>query len=85
MYDHYVGSILIEKEMLFCRPLEAIAKAQDVFKVVAAYSDDKDIKWEKLVGICTDRTKAMLGSRNGFMTKMKQNCPSAVGTYYVIH
>ena len=35
VYVRYVRSTSIEKEMLFCRPLETIAKTEDVFKVVA--------------------------------------------------
>ena len=54
-------------------------------KLLRAYFDDKDMKWEKLKGICTDGTSAMLVCRIGFITRMKQNSPSAVGIHYVIH
>ena len=67
--------------MLFCRPLETAATAEDVFKVVAAYFDDKDMNWEKLVSICTDGAPAMLGLRSGLITRMKQNSPNAVETH----
>lgn len=36
--------------MLFCRPLQATTKANDVFKTVATYFNYNDIKWEKLIG-----------------------------------
>ena len=71
--------------MLFCRPVETTTRAEDVFKVVAAYFGDKDMKREKLVGICTDGAPAMLGSKSEFIARIKQNSPSAVGTHCLIH
>ena len=62
-----------------------VMKAEDVFKFVASYFDGKGIQWEKLVGICTDGAPTMLGSQSGFVTKIKQKSPNAVGTHYVIH
>ena len=54
-----------------------------MFKVVAAYFDDKDIKWEKLVGVCTDGDPVMVASRSGFITRIKQNNSSAVCGIYL--
>ena len=36
VYVRFVGSITIEEEMLFCRPLETTTKAEDVLKLVEA-------------------------------------------------
>ncbi|XP_076799889.1 protein FAM200C-like [Clavelina lepadiformis] len=85
VYVRFVGSSSIEEEMLFCRPLETTTKAEDVFKVVATYFDNNGIEWEKLVGVCTDGAPAMLGSRSGFIARMKQKSPNAVGCHCVIH
>ena len=43
------------------------------------------MKWEKLVGVWTDGAPAMLGCRSGFITRVKQKNPDAVGTHCVIH
>ena len=43
------------------------------------------MKWEKLVVVCTDGAPAMLGCRSGFITRVKQKNPDAVGTHCVIH
>jgi len=67
----FVGSSLIEEEMLFCRPLEPTTEA-DVFQVVATCFDNSGTKWEKLVGICTDGALAMLGSRSGLFARINQ-------------
>ena len=56
-----------------------------MFRVVDAYFHKNGMKWEKLVGVCTDGAPAMLGCRSGFITKVKQKNPDAVGTHCVIH
>ncbi|XP_039258064.2 protein FAM200C-like [Styela clava] len=85
VYVRFIGSTSIEEEMLFCKPLETTTKAEDVFEAVAAYFDSNAIKWENIVGICTDGAPAMLGSRSGFVSRMKQRSPIAIGTHCVIH
>ena len=56
-----------------------------MFKLVASYFDGKGIQWEKLIGICTDGAPTILGSRSGFVTRIKQKSPNAVGTHCVIY
>ena len=85
VYVRFVGSTTIEEEMLFCRPLETTTKAEDVLELVEAYFHEKDMKWERLVGVCTDGAPAMLGCRSGFIARIKEKNPDVVGTYCVIH
>ena len=85
VYVRFVGSATIEEEMLFCKSLETTTKAEDVFRVVDAYFHKNGMKWEKLVGVCTDGAAAMLGCRSGFITRVKQKNSDAVGTHCVIH
>ena len=85
VYVRYVGSTSIEEEMLFCRPLKTTTKPEDVFQVVSSFFDDKGLQWEKLVGVCMDGAPTMLGSRSGFIARIKQKSPNAVGTHCVIH
>ena len=85
VYVPYVGSTSIEEEMLFCRPLKTTTKAEDVFQVVSSFFYDKGLQWEKLVGVCMDGAPTMLGSRSGFIARIKQKSPNAVGTHCVIH
>ena len=81
VYVCYVGSTSIEEEMLFCRPLKTTTKAEDVFQVVSLFFDDKGL----LVGVCMDGAPTMLGSRSGFIARIKQKSPNAVGTHCVVH
>ena len=85
VYIRYVGSTSIEEEMLFCKPIVISTKAEDVFQLFASYFDGKGIQWEKLIGICADGAPTMFGSRSGFVTRIKQKSPNAVGTHCVIH
>ena len=71
--------------MLFCRPLKTTTEAEDVFQVVSSFFDDKGLQWEKLVGVCKDGVSTMLGSRSGFIARIKQKSPNAVGTHCVNH
>nr|XP_039272720.1 protein ZBED8-like [Styela clava] len=85
VYVRFIGSTSIEEKMLFCKPLETNTRAEDVFEAVSAYFDSNAMKWENPVGICTDGAPAMLGSRSGFISRMKQRSPNAIGTHCVIH
>ena len=77
----YVGSTSIEEEMRFCRPLKTTTKAEDVFQVVSLFFDDKWL----LVDVCMDGAPTMLGSQSGFIARIKQKSPNAVGTHCVVH
>ena len=84
VYVRFIRNGTLE-EMMLCCPLETTAKAIDVLAVVSTFFEENNLSWDKLVGVCTDGAPAMLGSRSGFVTKIKQKSPSAVGTHCVIH
>ena len=84
-YIHFVGSTSIEEEMLFCKLLEKTTTANDVFEVVFSYFDHNLIEWKNLVRVRTDGAPEMLGSLSGFVARIKQRIPNAVGTHSVVH
>jgi len=43
------------------------------------------MKLEKIVGVCTDIALAILGSRNGFIAKIKQEGLNTIGSHCMIH
>ncbi|XP_077975498.1 zinc finger BED domain-containing protein 5-like [Styela clava] len=71
--------------MLLCKPLETTSKAEDVFKLVAELFENNELKWDKLVGVCTDGAPAMIGSRSGFIARIKQKNSDVIGSHCVIH
>ena len=56
-----------------------------MFRVVDAYFYKNGMKWEKLVGVCTDGAPAMLGCRSGFFTRVEQKNSDAVGSHCIIY
>ncbi|XP_008180095.2 protein ZBED8-like [Acyrthosiphon pisum] len=54
-------------------------------KIINEYFEKHDIMWEKLAGFCTDGVPAMLGSRSGLATLVKEKNCSALTTHCVIH
>uniref|UniRef100_UPI00358FE70F protein FAM200C-like n=1 Tax=Myxine glutinosa TaxID=7769 RepID=UPI00358FE70F len=85
MYARFILGDSVKEEMLFCHPLETYTTAADVFEMVSKFFEENRLSWDALVGVCTDGAPAMLGLRSGFVTKVKQKSPSAIGTHCVIH
>ena len=85
LYVQFIGNRTLEEEMMLCCPLETTTEADDVLAVVSTFFEENNLSWDRLVSVCTDGAPAMLGSRSGFITKIKQKGPSAVGIHCVIH
>jgi len=47
-------------------------------KIINDYFEKHDIMWEKLADFCTDGTPAMLGSRSGLTTLVKEKKPLSI-------
>ena len=56
----------------FCRALEATTKADDVMAYMSTLFEEAKFPWNKLIGVCTDGATAILCSRSGFITQVKQ-------------
>ena len=65
VYVRYVADERINKEFLFCQPLETTSKAANVFQVLIDFFDKTKLYWSKLVGVCTDGAPAMIGANSG--------------------
>ncbi|XP_067939772.1 protein FAM200C-like [Watersipora subatra] len=85
VYACYVHNEEIKEEFLFCVPLEATTKAKDIFDVVSNFFDEVDLKWENVIGCCTDVAPAMLGTRSGFQTLVKKVSPNVKSTHCMLH
>ena len=43
------------------------------------------LKWSKLVGVCIDGAPAMIGTKSGLISLVKQKNPAIKGTHCIIH
>ena len=57
-------------------------KADDVMAFIFSFFEEAKFPWNKLVGLCNDGAPAMLGSRSGFITQVKQRNPEVFGTLH---
>ncbi|XP_025192117.1 protein ZBED8-like [Melanaphis sacchari] len=79
------GDNTIKKELLLSQVLETTSKGVDVMKIILDYFEKHKLMWENLAGFCTDGAPAMLGSRSGLATLVKQKNPTTLTTHCIIH
>lgn len=75
---------IIKEELLLLNVLKSMSKGINVMQIISNYFEHYDLKWEKVVGFCTDGTSAMLGSRLGLAILVKGK-KSTLTTHCVIH
>ena len=75
----------VKEEFLYCNVLKTTATAQDVMDSISEFFETEGLQWEKLCGVCTDGTQAMLGSKSGFQMKVKEKSPQVKGVHCIIH
>lgn len=79
------GDNTIKEELLLSQVLETTSKGVDVMKIILDYFEKHKLMWENLAGFCTDGAPAMLGSRSGLATLVKQKNPTILTTHCIIH
>jgi len=52
---------------------------------INAFFETGGLYWKNVCGVCTDGAPAMLGSKSGFQTKVKELAPAAKGIHCMIH
>ena len=86
VFVRYIYNRSLKDEFLFCETLSTKTTAKEIFDKVDDRSFEKHgIRWEHVIGVCTDGAPAMLGCRSGFQTLVKKKFPDAIGTYCTIH
>ena len=85
IYARFVSGNSVKEEMLFCHPMETSTTATDIFQAVSNFFQENQLSWDSLVGVCTDGALAMLGLRSGFIKRVKEKVPSAIGTHCILH
>uniref|UniRef100_UPI00358EFF27 zinc finger BED domain-containing protein 5-like n=1 Tax=Myxine glutinosa TaxID=7769 RepID=UPI00358EFF27 len=85
VFVRYIHSDDIKEEFLCCSALETTTKAVDVMEKVSTFFHTEGLQWGNVCGVCTDRAPAMLGSKSGFQTRVKELAPQAKGIHCMIH
>uniref|UniRef100_K7FV77 DUF4371 domain-containing protein n=1 Tax=Pelodiscus sinensis TaxID=13735 RepID=K7FV77_PELSI len=76
---------VFKDEFLFCKTLNSTTKAQDVMEIVNNFFEVHGLDWVNLVCVTTDGAPAILGSRSGFQTLVKQCAPMVTRVHCFIH
>ena len=79
VFVRYIHLEDIKEEFLFSRALKTTTKGEDVMEMISSFFESNDLQWKNLCGVCTDGAPAMLGSRSGFQSKVKELAPQANG------
>ncbi|KAG8235101.1 hypothetical protein J437_LFUL015528 [Ladona fulva] len=65
--------------------LKTTTKGKYVMEMISSFFESNGLQWKNLCGVCTDGAPAILRSRSGFQTKVKELPPQAKGTHCIIH
>ena len=85
VFARYMVEGDFKDKFIFCETLDTTTKAQDVMEIVNNLFEVHGLDWVNLVGVTTDGAPAMLGSRSGFKTLVKQHAPKVTGVHSFIH
>ena len=84
-YVRYQGPAQMEEEFLFCKPLQTTTAGEDIFVMVDLFFKQQGLLWKQCYRVCCDGAPAMLGSRQGFTARVKQENPSALIVHCFLH
>jgi len=69
-YVRFIDAGDIKEDLLFCKQLKTPVSADDLFRVIATYLQEANLKWECCAGVWTD------GARRGLQELIECVCPS---------
>ncbi|KAG6924354.1 zinc finger BED-type containing 5 [Chelydra serpentina] len=75
----------VHNDILFCQPIPIHTTGEAIFKVIDDFIKNYDLDWSRCVGISTDGTRAMIGSKKGVVARIQAVVPEAKSTHCCIH
>lgn len=81
----FVDEDSIKEHYLFCKEVPERTTGEQIFQVTDNFFKIHNIQWTNCVAICTDGAAAMMGSKKGFVSCVKQKNPSIQITHCCIH
>ncbi len=62
----------IMENLFCCKELPETTKGQGIFNILSSYLESCDLSWNQCVGICTDGAPTIIGSVQGFVSRVKE-------------
>ena len=78
IFVRYLTGFAVKEEFLFCFPLKATTKSEDIMNIVNHFMEENGIDWAKLGSLCTNGAPAMMGKRSGFVALVKKSVPTSL-------
>lgn len=75
----------LNKDMLFCTPLEAKCTGEDIFIKLDYKLKEEGLSWDECVDVCTDSAAAMVGKKKGLKARVLQVALYVNFTHCIIH
>ncbi len=75
----------IMENFLCCKELPETTKGHNIFNILSSYLKSCDLSWNQCVGICTDGAPSMIGSVQGFISRVKEKNSEVITTHCFLH
>ncbi|KAF2354297.1 protein of unknown function DUF4371 [Trinorchestia longiramus] len=81
----YVRDDVINEDFLLCKPLTTTTKVAEVKKPVDNFFKDKNLSWDMVSTVCSDRVPVTLGRKSCFGAVVKADAPHIIVTHCILH
>ncbi len=85
VFVRYRGEDDIQEEFLFCNALSTTTTGEDIFNMMNNFLKKHDLNWLNCLAVCTDGAPSMMGSRLGFVTRIKAENPDVIIIHCFLH
>ena len=85
VYARYITKDTLRNDLLFSVNLTTTTKGEDKFNAVDTFFQLYHLKYENLIGCCTNGAASMMGKNTGFNTKLKAMEPRCRIIHCFIH
>ena len=75
----------IIENFLCCKELPETTKGHDIFNILSSNLESYNLSWNQCVGICTDGAPSMIGSVQGFVSRVKEKNSEVITTHCFLH